>query len=117
MKRFAFIVFLLLISSTLFSKETPKAEKSMPAVECSIVSGKITDKTTGEELVGVTVKLVGLENVVYSDFEGNFSFVDLLPGKYKLQIEMISYHELETANLEVNTNEVHELNINLEQKK
>jgi hypothetical protein len=117
MKRFAIILFALVISAVLHANEAPKAEKSQPAAKASIVSGKITDKTSGEELVGVAIKLVGIENVVYSDFEGNFSFVDLLPGNYKLQVELISYQEIETASIVVSLNEVHELNINLEQKK
>lgn len=96
------------------------AEKSSTPVESqvatqSILTGKITDKLSGEELVGVLVRIEGTNETCYTDFNGNFKFDALRPGDYKLNVEMISYKNMETQKIHVGSKEAHELKINLEQ--
>lgn len=117
MKLIVTALIVLFTSISLIAKDAPKEVDAQFNLETSILSGKVMDKDTGEELVGVAVKIEGIDQLVYSDFEGNFKFSKVLPGNYKLHIEMISYNEIETLPIVVLSNEVHELNIGLEQKK
>lgn len=118
MKTIVIVLIGLLVCGTLAAKNNQEKELEQSIIlQTSILSGKVCDKTTGEELVGVALKIEGSDKLIYSDFEGNFKFVDVVPGRYKLVVEMISYNEIETAPILVQTNEVHELNIGLEQKK
>ena len=108
------IVVLTVGSFTFAAEKSSKPVDSQVAVQ-SILSGKITDKLSGEELAGVLVRIEGTEESCYTDFEGNFKFASVKPGDYKLNIEMISYKNLETQKIHVGTKEAHELKINLEQ--
>ncbi len=55
------------------------------------ISGSVCDKATGEVLVGVAIKLEGMDKVSYTDFNGNFIFMAVLPGEYSVTSTMISY--------------------------
>ncbi|MGF7137779.1 carboxypeptidase-like regulatory domain-containing protein [Roseimarinus sediminis] len=114
MKKIALIALALMMIAPVFAEKKTKTEDNTPMVE-SVLSGKVIDQLTGEELVGVAVKLHGTETVCYTDFEGNFEFSKLQPGKYKLNVEMISYKEVLTQNIDVRNNELHELKIQLAQ--
>ena len=57
------------------------------------ISGTVTDAKTGETLVGVQVQLDGTNKKVYTDFDGNFTFDDILPGKYDITASYISYEK------------------------
>jgi hypothetical protein len=66
-------------------------EKSPALSTLSIIEGKVIDELTGEGLPGVEVKLLGTEKVIYTDFEGNFSILNITPGNYSLSANFISY--------------------------
>jgi len=55
------------------------------------LSGLIKDLTTGEALAGVKVTVDETSDFVYTDFDGNFSFDNLLPGSYQITASYISY--------------------------
>lgn len=109
---FICVVFISVLS---FAKESNKPAEKAP-MESSILSGKIIDETSGEELVGVAVKINGTNLICYTDFEGNFEFNDVQPGEYKLNVEYISYKNLETKKIAVGNKEAHELKIKLHQE-
>ncbi len=54
------------------------------------IAGKLTDKSTGEALIGATVQLEGTPTGTVSDIEGNYSF-SVAPGSYTLVFTYISY--------------------------
>lgn len=114
MKKIAILALALIMIAPAFAAKKAKTEDSTPKVE-NVLSGKVIDQLSGEELAGVAVKLQGSETVCYTDFEGNFKFSNLQPGKYKLNVEMISYKEVVTQNIDIKNNELHELKINLAQ--
>lgn len=115
MKKIVFIITVLLVAVNLgIAKDKPAETPSKPAVE-STISGVIADQLSGEKLAGVAVRIEGIENVCYTDFEGNFNFKNLKPGNYKLDVEMISYKKIETQKINIHSGEVHELAINLKQ--
>ena len=109
------VIVVFAVGSFIFAAEkSSKPVDSQVAVQ-SILSGKITDKLSGEELAGVLVRIQGTDQECYTDFDGNFKFASVMPGDYKLDVELISYKNLETQKIHVGTKEAHELKINLEQ--
>ncbi len=69
-----------------------KDSKSSTAIVTTIsVTGKIIDFNTGETLTGVEVKIEGTQLKAYSDFDGNFFFENVNPGKYNIIASFISY--------------------------
>ena len=56
------------------------------------ISGKITDKNTGEPLIGATIVYEKGKGTV-SDFEGNYSFL-INEGKRNLTISYVGYEKL-----------------------
>jgi hypothetical protein len=59
-----------------------------------IISGKIIDKASGEEIAGAEIKIG--EKKVYSDLEGNFSAVvpaEAHVTKVEVAVNYISYNE------------------------
>ena len=77
------------------------------------ISGSIYDQFTGEALVGVAVKIEGLDEVSYTDFNGSFQFKDVLPGEYSVTSEMISY---ETKIIKVDIDLIKDNSIHLKMK-
>lgn len=53
------------------------------------VSGVIIDQSNNETLAGATILIDGKK--YYSDLDGNFNLISLLPGKHHIEVEMISY--------------------------
>ena len=73
-------------------KETKPAEQPA-SVQMISVSGQVLDINTGEALTGVEVELEGTGIKTYSDFDGNFSFDNIIPGKYNVIASLISYRK------------------------
>lgn len=69
------------------------------------ITGKVIDHETREALSGVAVKLDGFNKTVYSDFDGNFSFTNLYPGKYDISITYPAYREIKIEKLPVHGNQ------------
>lgn len=114
-KSILIIIGMFLIASLGFSKDKGKPETSLPEFQ-SILSDKIVDQISGEELVGVAVKIERTDKTGYTDFDSNFEFGNIQFGDYKLNFELISYKEIKIQKIHIGQNEVHELNINLLQK-
>lgn len=60
------------------------------------ISGKVADKQTGENLAGVLLSIKDTGIKVYTDFDGNFSFENIEPGTYTIEVNYISYSVDET---------------------
>jgi iron complex outermembrane receptor protein len=59
------------------------------------ISGTITDKTTGNNLSGAHLTLVGTFKKTLSDPFGNFAFTDLKKGEYTLSVTYLGYQKSE----------------------
>ena len=70
-----------------------KDEKAIEsnASTTTVLSGSVIDQVTNETLVGVKVELEGANKVVYTDFDGNYSFENVKPGTYNLTATYVSY--------------------------
>lgn len=81
-------------------------------VVASDIAGKVTDKATGELLVGVEVVIQseGLTKTTYTDFNGEFVFKNIPTGKYKIKASIISYKPTSHI-INVGNKEIHWLNI------
>ncbi len=59
--------------------------------QTSKISGKITDKSTNEPLIGTNVMLVGTSLGASSDMEGNYLIPNVNSGSYTLKVSYIGY--------------------------
>ncbi len=64
------------------------------------ISGKITDKTTNQPLVGANVFLVGTSLGASSDMDGNYLIPNVIAGSYTLKVSYIGY-KTDTVNIEL----------------
>ncbi len=96
------ITIVLLQMATIFAGNDNNEKVNNP--QTTTISGKIVDFNNQEGLAGVAVKIVGTNNVVYTDFDGNF-FIDKLPAnsEIKLQINYISYNSVVIDNLKLSS--------------
>ena len=78
MKRFLFTSLLILTTFEIFSQNS--------------VSGKVTDRNTGEPLIGATI-IYGKGQGVVTDFEGNY-FFSIQSGTRSLKISYVGYEEV-----------------------
>ena len=103
MRKFQFVICLLLVFCTTFnySQERPQVKKV-------IVSGKIVENETNQPLEYTTVSLVSTKtNKVtaggITDDKGNFSF-EANPGNYNVKVEFISFKPLEIKDKTITDN-------------
>lgn len=55
------------------------------------IKGTVQDSKTGETLIGATILIQGTSQGTITNFDGEFGFQKLSPGKYNLVISFISY--------------------------
>ena len=65
------------------------------------ISGRITDKVSGEPLIGANVLLQGTSTGAATDIEGYYHIINVSPGYYDLKINMIGYAEKTVTNIRV----------------
>lgn len=80
-----------------------------------VVTGTVTDKATGEILIGVKVCIEGSNKSVYTDFEGNFTIKNIESGQYIICTSYTSYKNKFLA-LDIDTNTPKTIALALEQK-
>ena len=89
------------------------AAKGSSAADQVTFTGKVKDDRSGEFLAGVMVIPEGTDQVTYTDFDGEFVLSGLMPGKYNIKLEMISYADKRLEAVEVGSGNVEELNVGL----
>jgi len=77
-----------------------------------ILSGKVIDEKSAEELIGTTIVVTGTTIGSITDFDGNFT-LNLDPGIYFITCSYISYQTNIFEGIEIKAGEVTELNIQL----
>jgi outer membrane receptor protein involved in Fe transport len=90
LKQAIITVLFVIISATVFA-QTGK------------ISGKVSDKKTGETLIGVTVKIKGTTKGMSTDVDGKYSLTGLANGKYTLLFQYIGYNGKEISDVDVTT--------------
>ena len=87
---------------------------TLQAVNTGKISGKIIDKKTGEELIGVTVIIEGTTFGAATDFEGKFIIGNLQPGTYNLIASYVSYSKKSVQGIVVKAGEVTSITVAME---
>ncbi|HJP63133.1 MAG TPA: TonB-dependent receptor [Mucilaginibacter sp.] len=99
---FAIVLFLLLRTySACYAQSTGK------------VSGKISDKSSGETLIGATISVQGTDKAAAADVNGDFT-LNVTPGRYTLTVKYIGYQAKEISEVEISAATVTRLNVALE---
>lgn len=68
------------------------------------ISGKVSDKKTGETLIGVTVKIAGTTKGMSTDVEGRYIIGGLTAGKYTIEASYVGYATKNITEIEVKNN-------------
>lgn len=79
------------------------------------IAGKVTDKKTGETLIGLTVKINGTTKGVSTDVEGRYLLSGLTAGKYILDFSYIGYAVKSISDVIVNNDQVTNLDVVMEE--
>jgi len=93
MKTISFIILLLISGSLIAENIGDKSDKSSRTANKQI-TGKVTDRLTGENLAGVKIEIPETNTVVYSDFDGYFKIT--LPHQNtdtEISASIISYEK------------------------
>lgn len=78
------------------------------------LKGKVTDKTTGEAVIGAVVFIKGTSKGTTTDYEGNY-MLSLEPGAYTVSATFLSYKPFEQAGVQVEPGRSTEANVQLEE--
>lgn len=97
------LLLLVIISAAGFAQGTGK------------ISGTLSDKKTGETLIGVTVKVKGSAKGMATDVDGKYSITGLANGKYTLVYQYIGYSAKEISDVEVTAGKNTVLNVILQE--
>ncbi len=65
------------------------------------VSGKVTDKETGEPLIGANVIIVGTSSGAASDINGEYIIRQVQPGNYTIKASYIGYQDVTVSGVRV----------------
>ncbi|WP_372755753.1 carboxypeptidase-like regulatory domain-containing protein [Labilibaculum sp.] len=105
---FLFVALLTLgLESQAVKVVTPVSDKEMNRAEMASVattslSGVVLDNETGETLTGVAIRFEGSSETVYTDFDGNFTISNVVPGNYNILSNYISYSDNKLKDVNVN---------------
>ncbi len=105
MKRIIYTFLLLFfISHPLYSGTTGK------------IFGTVTDKNTGEPLIGVNIIVKDQLLGASSDANGEYYILNIPPGKYDLEISYIGYNTVNIKNVEVQSDQTTIVDIKLSEQ-
>jgi hypothetical protein len=77
------------------------------------ISGKVTDKNTGEPLPGVNVLIEGTMMGAATDMKGNYIIINVPVGSYTVRADYIGYKTVRIANIRVHPDLTTEVNFQL----
>lgn len=81
------------------------------AQEKGTVRGNVTDKNTGETLIGVNILIEGTMTGTVTDFDGNFNLLNVPSGTVNLVFSYISYATQTISEIEIESGKTVVLNI------
>ncbi|MEJ2634036.1 MAG: TonB-dependent receptor [Calditrichia bacterium] len=96
-----FLIFLI-FSRMLFAGNTGK------------IAGRVTDKSTGDPLIGVNVVVKGSSLGAATDEEGFYYILQVPPGTYDLECSYIGYHTLTVREVRVKVDLTQRVDIKME---
>lgn len=78
------------------------------------VTGTVTDKATGEPLIGVNIIIVGTSLGAATDVDGRYTILEVPPGNYQVQITYIGYRKIIVDNVRVFIDQTSRVDVTLE---
>ncbi|WP_069658157.1 TonB-dependent receptor [Arcticibacter eurypsychrophilus] len=79
------------------------------------ITGKVTDKKTGETLIGLTVKVQGAVKATSTDVEGRYTISGLAAGKYTLVFSYVGFSTKNVSDIIVRESQVTNADIVMEE--
>ena len=80
-----------------------------------ILEGFVTDKKTGEPLIGVNVVVLGTQRGAATNDEGFFQILNLPAGRYTIKLQMMGYRIVNYENVVILSDLRTKLRISLEE--
>ncbi len=80
-----------------------------------VISGKITDQKTAEELPGAIITIENATTGAVSDVQGNYQIKNLIANTYTLLCKSMGYQSKRVTGVILNLNGVTEVNISMEE--
>jgi len=77
------------------------------------ISGKVTDKASGDALIGANITLKDVKMGAATDMNGEYFILNIPPGKYTLTISMLGYETVKSTGVEVTVDHTTMQNISL----
>jgi len=77
------------------------------------ISGKVTDKMTGEALIGVNIILLGTTQGAATDIDGNYFILNIQPGVYSVKAAMIGYKSVIVKSVQVSADQTTHISFEL----
>jgi protocatechuate 3,4-dioxygenase beta subunit len=109
------IIFFALLGIVYADNEGTSSTKAPAESNLTLtLTGQVVDFSSGEALTGVEVQLEGTDIKTYTDFDGNFEFDNVVPGKYNIIASYISYEKSLVENFEA-TKQNEEIDIKLQE--
>lgn len=103
LKKAFFTLLFVVIGATVFAQGTGK------------ISGTVSDKKTGETLIGVSVKIAGTTRGVGTDVDGKYVLPGLTEGKHTIEISYVGYATKQVTDVEVKSGATTSLNVVMEE--
>ena len=79
------------------------------------ISGSVTDRKNVEPLPGVNIYLENTSFGTASDANGNFTIINIPPGKYTLKADMIGYKSVKLERMNISVNRTVSLKIEMDE--
>jgi len=76
----------------------------------------ITDKETGEPVIGASVQIVGTTRGAQTDFDGKYTIPQVEPGTYSIKITSLEYNTVNVTGVVVNADLVSEVSQQMTKK-
>jgi outer membrane receptor protein involved in Fe transport len=83
--------------------------------EAGTITGKVTDKKTGEALPGVNIILKGTYYGASTDVNGGFRIKNINPGNYNLEVSFIGYKTVQYTGTKIESGKTKQFDIKLEE--
>ena len=97
-----YLIFLFFFAQVLFAGNTGK------------ISGRVTEKSTGDPLIGVNVLVKGTNLGTATDEDGFYYILQIPPSSYDLEFSYIGYHNLTVKGVRVKVDLTEKINVELE---
>ena len=80
------------------------------------IDGTLTDKSSGEPLVGANIIIMGTSLGTVSDINGQYTVLSVPPGTYKVQVSFIGYNKIIVNDVRVFIDQTTRMDVALEQQ-